>query len=41
MRAIILSLLVLSAGLSGCLGITDDDASSDSTLGTPGWEVGD
>jgi hypothetical protein len=41
MRAIILSLLVLSAGLSGCLGIIDDDASSESTLGTPGWEVGD
>ena len=41
MRAIILALLVLSGGLSGCLGITDEEDSSDSTLDTPGWEVGD
>jgi hypothetical protein len=41
MRAIILALLVLSGGLSGCLGITDEEDSSDSTLDTPAWEVGD
>jgi hypothetical protein len=41
MRVVILALLVLSSGLSGCLGITDDDDYSDSTLDTPGWQVGD
>ncbi len=41
MRAIILALLLLSGGLSGCLGIKDDEDFSDSTLDTPSWEVGD
>ena len=41
MRVVILALLVFSSGLSGCLGIEDDEGSSDSTLDTPGWEIGD
>ena len=41
MRAVILALLVITGGLSGCLGITDDEFTYDTSLDTPGWEVGD
>jgi len=41
MRVVILALLVFSSSLSGCLGITDEEDSSDTTLDTPGWEIGD
>ena len=41
MRAVLLSILLFSAGFSGCLGIVDESEDVDPTEGYPEWKIGD